>query len=66
MEQEVVSGNGMRRNKVMQKVCGDMFGANVRIPLYKEEASYGAALFSLLVGGRIKDRREIQKLLRYE
>lgn len=66
IEQVVVSGNGMRRNKVMQKVCGDMFGANVRIPLYKEEASYGAALFSLLVGGRIKDRREIQKLLRYE
>ncbi len=66
VEQVVVSGNGMRRNKVMRKVCRDMFGADVRIPLYKEEASYGAALFSLLVGGRIRDRREIQKLLRYE
>lgn len=66
IERVVVSGNGMRRNKVMQKVCRDMFKTDIRVPLYKEEASYGAALFSLLVEGRFKNRREIQQLLCYE
>ena len=62
----IVSGNGMRRNRVMRKLCGEIFEADVRLPLYKEEASYGAALFSLLAAGVIKDRTEIYEKLRYE
>lgn len=66
IDRVVVSGNGMRKNAIMRNICRDMFGVDVRIPRYQEEASYGVALFSLLVEGRFKDRKEIQKLLCYE
>ncbi len=40
----VGSGNGLRRNPLMQKLAEEMFGLKMEIPKYQEEAAYGAAL----------------------
>lgn len=45
------SGNGIRMNKVLQKIFQDRFGMELEIPKYSEEAAYGAAIFS---GGTFK------------
>ena len=34
----------MRRNELMQRLAGDMFGMKVEIPALTEEAACGAAL----------------------
>lgn len=41
------SGNGIRRNPVLQWIIEEMFGVPVRIPRYEEEASRGAALYAM-------------------
>ena len=38
------SGNGLRKNKLMQRIAGDIFGMEIHIPDYTEEAACGAAL----------------------
>ena len=40
----VGSGNGLRRNKLMQKIAEEMFEMKLTIPQYEEEAAYGSAL----------------------
>ena len=40
----VGSGNGMRKNALMQRLAGEMFGMRVEIPALTEEAACGAAL----------------------
>ena len=40
----VGSGNGMRKNRLMQRLAGEMFGMRVDIPDFTEEAACGAAL----------------------
>ena len=40
----VGSGNGMRKNPLMQKAAGETFGMSVEIPAFTEEAACGAAL----------------------
>ena len=40
----VGSGNGMRKNALMQRLAGEMFGMKVEIPAFTEEAACGAAL----------------------
>ena len=43
----VGSGNGMRKNRLMQKLAGEMFGMRVEIPDLTEEAACGAALCAM-------------------
>ena len=43
----VGSGNGMRKNRLMQKIAGEMFGMRVEIPDLTEEAACGAALCAM-------------------
>ena len=43
----VGSGNGMRKNALMQRLAGDMFGMGVNIPAFTEEAACGAALCAM-------------------
>lgn len=38
------SGNGLRRNPVLQEICAQMFGAPLQLSPYEEEAACGAAL----------------------
>ena len=43
----VGSGNGIRRNPLLQELAEEMFGMKLAIPVCKEEAAYGAALFAI-------------------
>ena len=61
----VCSGNGVRLNKPLQKIISAMFRMPVSIPVYKEEAAYGAALYAFVAGG-LKSLTEVQALIRYE
>lgn len=60
------SGNGIRQNPVLQKEIEKMFGKRLLIPVYSEEASYGAALFSLYSADKITELEDIGKMIRTE
>ena len=62
----VGSGNGIRKNPLLQKIASDRFRMKLRIPKYAEEAAYGAVLFSLLASGERETLEEVQRLIRYE
>ncbi len=47
----VGSGNGMRKNPLMQRIAGEMFGMNVEIPEFTEEAACGAGLCAMEMVG---------------
>ena len=40
----VGSGNGIRRNEIMRRIAGEIFGLEVRVSDAKEEAARGCAL----------------------
>lgn len=61
----VGSGNGIRKNKLMQQLAEELYGMKMEIPLYQEEAAYGAALYSLVAAGLEKDFAEVQKKIKY-
>ncbi len=61
----VCSGNGIRKNKALQKIASEVFGAEIKIPRYEEEAAYGAALTSLVAVGEAETIDEAQKLIIY-
>ena len=42
----VASGNGLRKNKVLQEISSEMFGAELSLAIYQEEAACGAAVSS--------------------
>lgn len=63
--QIVCSGNGIRKNKALQKVASEVFGAEIKIPRYEEEAAYGAALASLVAVAEAATIDEAQKLIIY-
>ena len=60
----VGSGNGVRQNPALKEIISDKFNMKLNIPLYKEEASYGASLLalSLLKGSDF----DVQSLIKYE
>jgi sedoheptulokinase len=62
----VGSGNGIRRNEPLKRLLPEKFGMPLSIPLYKEEAAYGAALYALACTGKFKNAAEAQKIVRYE
>ena len=41
----IASGNGIRKNAVLQEIVADVFGMPVQISTYIEEAACGAAIF---------------------
>ena len=43
------SGNGLRKNKLMQRIASEMFGMEVHIPEYTEEAACGAAMCAMKI-----------------
>lgn len=61
----VGSGNGIRRNKHLQRMFEELFNLKLRIPVYEEEAAYGAALFSLVASGEYESINEAQKVIQY-
>lgn len=40
----VGSGNGMRKNELMQRLSGEMFGMRVELPEFKEETACEATM----------------------
>lgn len=60
----VGSGNGIRKNKLMQELAEEIFGMPLAIPQYQEEAAYGAALYALAATGRVP-LDQVQKKIRY-
>lgn len=63
--QIVCSGNGIRKNLALQKVVSEIFSAEIKIPLYEEEAAYGAVLTSLVATGKAQSIDDAQKLIMY-
>ena len=61
----VGSGNGIRRNPLMQELAEEMFGMKMEIPVCQEEAAYGAALHALAAAGIVADMEEAQKKIKY-
>lgn len=59
------SGNGIRRNKLMQELAEKLFGMKMEIPVCQEEAAYGAALHSLVSAGLADSLEEVQSKIRY-
>ena len=60
----VGSGNGIRKNKLMQELAEEIFGMPLAIPQYQEEAAYGAALYALSATGK-EELSKIQQKIRY-
>ena len=61
----VGSGNGLRKNTALQKIISEMFGMPLMIPAHKEEAAYGAMLYSLTACGIYPDLKAAQALIKY-
>jgi len=59
------SGNAVRKNPLMGKIISIIFNLPVRIPLYEEEASYGAALLSSVRTGTISNFKKSAELIKY-
>lgn len=62
----VGSGNGLRKNAVLQKLFARTFQMELRIPAHMEEASYGAALFAMICAHPERDPQEIRNLIAYQ
>ena len=61
----VGSGNGIRKNKLMQELAEELYGMKMEIPLYQEEAAYGAALYSMVAAGIVENIEEAQRKIKY-
>ncbi len=61
----VGSGNGLRKNTALQRIISEMFGMPLMIPAHKEEAAYGAMLYSLTACGIYPDLKAAQALIKY-
>ncbi len=64
--QLIASGNGIRKNKTLQKIVSDIFGMEMKIPAHKEEAAYGSAIFSLTSAGICDTIQSALQLIQYE
>ena len=58
------SGNGICKNPALRLAFERTFGMPVQIPVHREEAAYGAALFSMAAAG-LCTLAEAQSLIRY-
>lgn len=61
----VCSGNGIRKNSALRRIVSEMFGCDIKIPFYAEEASYGAALAASVAGGCFESISEACRLIKY-
>lgn len=61
----VASGNGVRKNKALQRIITNTFGMELLIPSHHEEAAFGSAVYALsaLNGTGVPDARS---LIKYE
>lgn len=57
------SGNALRKNPLLCRMCEKRFGTRLTLPDNCEEAAGGAALFALISAGKLKNMREAKALL---
>lgn len=62
----VGSGNGIRRNTLMRELAEEMYGMKMYIPACKEEAAYGAAIYSMVAAGLVENLAAAQSRIKYE
>lgn len=65
-EKLVCSGNGIRKNAALRRVVSEMFGCEIKIPLFEEEASFGAALAATVSCGLSKNISEACSMIKYK
>ena len=61
----VGSGNGIRKNKLLQRVLKEVFALPVSIPSNREEAVCGAAFLAMAASGLTADLAQARKLITY-
>ncbi|MBE6761616.1 MAG: hypothetical protein E7551_04955 [Ruminococcaceae bacterium] len=61
----VGSGNGIRNNAPLRRRFEEKFGLKMQIPLGKEEAAFGAVLYSLVASGIKADFNSAAELIKY-
>lgn len=61
----VGSGNGIRKNPHLRKTFESIFGMKMQIPVHKEEAAYGAALYAMAAAGIYENIEDAQQLICY-
>jgi sedoheptulokinase len=59
------SGNGIRRNPHLRRIIEKKFGLPLMMPLYEEEAAFGAALYALISAGYLKGTAGASPLIKY-
>ena len=64
-EKLVCSGNGIRKNAALRRIVSEMFGCEIRIPLFEEEASFGAALAASVAGGFSENIDKACEMIKY-
>lgn len=62
----VGSGNGIRKNPLLQQIFSDTFQMDLKIPMYSEEAAFGSALFSIYCSKNFTSFHKIQEYIRYK
>ena len=65
-ESLIGSGNGIRKTPAFAKSLSKRFGKELKIPAHKEEACFGACLFSLVAIGEFEKVSDAQKIIKYE
>jgi len=61
----VASGNAVRKGEPLRRLFAEQFAMPLHIPVHKEEAAYGAALFGLTGAGVFASLADAQKLIQY-
>ena len=61
----VASGGAVRENPALVRALSDVFRLPVRVPIYPEEAAYGAALFTLTAIGRFTRLEDAGQFIHY-
>ena len=59
------SGNAVRKNEALRRVLCTVFGREVKIPVQREEAAYGAAMFALRAAYSAEAERYLHDCIRY-
>ena len=62
----VCSGNGIRKNAALRRVVSELFGCEIKIPLFEEEASFGAALAASVACGMSEDISQACEMIQYK
>jgi sedoheptulokinase len=63
MRRVVGSGNGVRKNRLLQKVIEQQVNLPLVIPAFEEEAALGAALHAAVAGGAYLDYRDAARFV---